>query len=148
MKTVQRKDIIKDIHRRTNGILTLKEVELVVSLYEDSIADFISEAYKVQLSGLFTLEPAIQSARQGNHIVTGERINIPEKPTVKFRQGRAIKRALEQLTIEDIKVAKTMPAASPQNIDKRAETRDNFAKRKSTTNVIDAMNKAVNKPDK
>ena len=142
MKTIQRKDIIKDVHRRTKGLLTVKEVELVVSLYEDSIADFISEAYKVQLSGLLTLEPVVQSARTGRHIVTGERMEVPEKPTVRFRQGRAIKRALENLTVDEIRIAHTLPTTSPYRTDKKAKTRDGFAKA-NTPNVINAMNDAL-----
>lgn len=146
MKTVQRKDIIKDIHERTDGLLTVKEVELIVSLYEEAISDFISEAYKVQLSGFLTLEPVVQAARTGRHIVTGERLNVPEKPSIKLRQGRAIKRALEAMSVDDIKVAQTISSTSPHRVSKKSRTGKGFAK-KNTPNVIEAINGAIEKDE-
>lgn len=141
MKTAQRKDIIKDIHRRTEGLLTLKEVELVVSLYGDSISDFLSEGYKVQLTGLYSIEPVIQSPRKGRHIKTGERLNVPEKPAAKFRPGRGIKRAMRELTVEDIRVANTVPSDSPALIDRRAKTGPNFGKKDTRKQNLDKINK-------
>lgn len=141
MKTVQKKEIIDDIERRLEGLINRNEIELILRYERDAVNDFISRGYKVQITGLYSVEPVIQKARKGRHIQTGEPINIPEKPAVKFRPGRAMKRAVEELTVEDVKVSQTAPSKSPARTTSTTRTRENFGQTEQRKkNAMDTLN--------
>ena len=77
-----------------NPDLRTEEVEQVVDLFFDEIAQRLSEGGRVELRGFGTFSTRQRDARSGRNPRTGDSVNVPAKKVPYFKPGKEIRERL------------------------------------------------------
>lgn len=94
-------ELVSFIAEKSEGILTKKQAELAVNLFEYAVEEALRNGDKLQLVGFMSIEPVGRNARKGRNPQTGEEIEIPAKMDVKIKAGKRLEKAVEGLNVND-----------------------------------------------
>ena len=77
-----------------NPELRAEEVEQVVDLFFDEIAQRLAEGGRVELRGFGTFSTRQRDARSGRNPRTGDSVDVPAKKVPYFKPGKEIRERL------------------------------------------------------
>ena len=77
-----------------NPGLKSEEIEQVVDIFFDEIAQRLAEGGRVELRGFGAFSTRERAARTGRNPRTGETVDVPAKRVPYFRPGKEMRRAL------------------------------------------------------
>jgi integration host factor subunit beta len=77
-----------------NPELRAEEIEQVVDIFFDEIAQRLAEGGRVELRGFGAFSTREREARQGRNPRTGESVSVPAKTVPYFKAGKEIRRKL------------------------------------------------------
>jgi integration host factor subunit beta len=81
----------------SNGILTRKESEVIVSLVFDSMSEALKEGEKVEIRGFGSFTIRDRDAREARNPKSGELVKIPSKKTPFFKTGKDLRERVNNL---------------------------------------------------
>ena len=79
-----------------NPELRAEEVEQVVDIFFEEIAERLSEGGRVELRGFGAFSVRNRQARQGRNPRTGELVDVPAKRVPYFKPGKEIRERLNE----------------------------------------------------
>jgi integration host factor subunit beta len=89
MQTITKKELIDRIAEKTASKRVV--VKRIVQLFLDEIVDELSRGNRLEFRDFGVFESKIRQARTAQNPKTLERVEVPEKRTVKFKVGRVMK---------------------------------------------------------
>jgi integration host factor subunit beta len=92
MKTVTKKELIDRIADRTGNKRVV--VKRIIQTFLDEVMDELGAGNRLEFRDFGVFESKIRAARVAQNPKTLERVEVPEKRTVKFKVGRVMKMKL------------------------------------------------------
>jgi len=92
MKTVTKKELIDRIADRTGNKRVV--VKRIIQSFLDEVMDELGAGNRLEFRDFGVFESKIRAARVAQNPKTLERVEVPEKRTVKFKVGRVMKMKL------------------------------------------------------
>ncbi|MGE4618367.1 MAG: HU family DNA-binding protein [Planctomycetota bacterium] len=96
MMTVTKRDLVQRISEAT-GVQQQKAKE-VIQGFLDQIISELATGNRLEFRDFGVFEPKSKAPRTARNPRTGERIQVPEKVTVKFKAGRMMKEQMQPST--------------------------------------------------
>ncbi len=90
-----RSELLQELHR-DNPELRAEEIEQVVDIFFDEIAQRLAEGGRVELRGFGAFSTREREARTGRNPRTGEAVAVPAKRVPYFKAGKEIRRRLNE----------------------------------------------------
>lgn len=90
-----RSELLQALHR-DNPELRNEEVEQVVDIFFDEIAERLAEGGRVELRGFGAFSTRERNARQGRNPRTGEPVDVPAKRVPYFKPGKEMRRRINE----------------------------------------------------
>jgi integration host factor subunit beta len=90
-----RSELVQVLHR-DNPELHADEVEQLVDIFFEEIAERLAEGGRVELRGFGAFSTREREARQGRNPRTGEPVDVPAKRVPFFKAGKEIKARLNE----------------------------------------------------
>lgn len=109
-KTLSRSDIVKLMAEKSKEgevSFSQRDCSCALNYLKDAIVQSLATGYKVQLTGLLTLQPSYRSSRKGNNVVTGEVMDIPETIVLSIKAGNCLREAVKAMDKATLKAIKT-----------------------------------------
>ncbi|KUO52833.1 MAG: integration host factor subunit beta [Sphingomonadales bacterium BRH_c3] len=88
-----RSELLQALHR-DNPELRAEEVEQVVDIFFDEIAERLAEGGRVELRGFGAFSTREREARQGRNPRTGETVDVPSKRVPYFKPGKDMRKRI------------------------------------------------------
>jgi integration host factor subunit beta len=88
-----RSELIEKVAERLDGF-TLKQTEIIVETFFDSIKEALSKGEKVELRGFGNFRLKTRQPRKARNPKTGEAVDVPEKRVVYFKTGKELREKL------------------------------------------------------
>ncbi len=88
-----RSELLQALHQ-DNPELRAEEVEQIVDIFFDEIAQRLSEGGRVELRGFGAFSTREREARQGRNPRTGAAVDVPAKRVPYFKAGKDMRRRL------------------------------------------------------
>ena len=88
-----RSELLQELHK-DNPDLRAEEIEQVVDVFFDEIAQRLAEGGRVELRGFGAFSTRERDARVGRNPRTGEAVNVPAKRVPYFKAGKEIRKRL------------------------------------------------------
>lgn len=92
MTTVTKKDLIDRIADRTGNKRVV--VKRIIQSFLDDIVEELGKGNRLEFRDFGVFESRVRAARVAQNPKTLERVEVPEKRTVKFKVGRIMKQKL------------------------------------------------------
>lgn len=90
-----RSELLHELHR-DNPELRAEEIEQVVDVFFDEIAQRLAEGGRVELRGFGAFSTREREARTGRNPRTGETVEVPAKRVPYFKAGKEIRERLNE----------------------------------------------------
>lgn len=90
-----RSELLQELHK-DNPELRAEEIEQVVDIFFDEIAQRLAEGGRVELRGFGAFSTREREARSGRNPRTGETVPVPEKRVPYFKAGKEIRERLNE----------------------------------------------------
>jgi integration host factor subunit beta len=90
-----RSELLQELHR-DNPDLRADEIEQVVDIFFDEIAQRLAEGGRVELRGFGAFSTRDREARSGRNPRTGEAVDVPSKRVPYFKAGKEIRERLNK----------------------------------------------------
>ena len=94
MRTVTKRDLVQAIAEETN--VQQQKAKEVIQAFLDRIIDELANGNRLEFRDFGVFEPKAKAPRIARNPRTGDKINVPEKITVKFKAGRMMKEKLQK----------------------------------------------------
>lgn len=88
-----RSELLQELHK-DNPDLRADEIEQVVDVFFDEIAQRLAEGGRVELRGFGAFSTRDREARSGRNPRTGETVAVPSKRVPYFKAGKEIRERL------------------------------------------------------
>lgn len=88
-----RSELLQELHK-DNPDLRADEIEQVVDIFFDEIAQRLAEGGRVELRGFGAFSTRDREARSGRNPRTGETVAVPSKRVPYFKAGKEIRERL------------------------------------------------------
>jgi len=88
-----RSELLQELHK-DNPELRAEEIEQVVDIFFDEIAQRLAEGGRVELRGFGAFSTREREARSGRNPRTGETVAVPSKRVPYFKAGKEIRERL------------------------------------------------------
>ncbi|WP_086618223.1 integration host factor subunit beta [Erythrobacter tepidarius] len=88
-----RSELLQELHK-DNPDLRAEEIEQVVDIFFDEIAQRLAEGGRVELRGFGAFSTRKREARSGRNPRTGETVKVPAKRVPYFKAGKEIRERL------------------------------------------------------
>lgn len=88
-----RSELLQELHK-DNPDLRAEEIEQVVDIFFDEIAERLAEGGRVELRGFGAFSTREREARTGRNPRTGESVSVPAKRVPYFKAGKEIRNRL------------------------------------------------------
>ena len=88
-----RSELLQELHR-DNPELRAEEIEQVVDIFFDEIAQRLAEGGRVELRGFGAFSTREREARSGRNPRTGDAVDVPAKRVPYFKAGKEIRERL------------------------------------------------------
>jgi integration host factor subunit beta len=92
-----RSKLIDKVSERLDGF-TLKQTEIIVETFFDSIKEALGRGEKVELRGFGNFRLKTRRPRKARNPKTGEAVDVPGKRVVYFRTGKELRELLNSLS--------------------------------------------------
>lgn len=90
-----RSELLQQLHK-DNPDLKSEEVEQVVEIFFDEIAERLAAGGRVELRGFGAFSTREREARTGRNPRTGEQVEVPAKKVPYFKAGKEIRKRLNE----------------------------------------------------
>lgn len=90
-----RSELLQELHK-DNPDLRSDEIEQVVDVFFDEIAQRLAEGGRVELRGFGAFSTREREARTGRNPRTGESVAVPAKRVPYFKAGKEIRQRLNE----------------------------------------------------
>ncbi len=90
-----RSELLSELHK-DNPELRAEEIEQVVDIFFDEIANRLAEGGRVELRGFGAFSTREREARTGRNPRTGEAVSVPAKRVPYFKAGKEIRERLNE----------------------------------------------------
>lgn len=90
-----RSELLTELTKENPG-LRAEEVEQVVNIFFDEIAQRLSEGGRVELRGFGAFSTRDREARRGRNPRTGQAVDVPAKRVPYFRPGKDMRESLNE----------------------------------------------------
>lgn len=90
-----RSELLQELHK-DNPELRAEEIEQVVDIFFDEIAQRLAEGGRVELRGFGAFSTREREARSGRNPRTGETVKVPSKRVPYFKAGKEIRERLNE----------------------------------------------------
>ena len=88
-----RSELLQELHR-DNPELRAEEIEQMVDVFFDEIAQRLAEGGRVELRGFGAFSTREREARQGRNPRTGDPVDVPAKRVPYFKPGKEMRSVL------------------------------------------------------
>ena len=88
-----RSELLQALHR-DNPELRAEEVEQVVDIFFEEIAERLAEGGRVELRGFGAFSTRQRESRQGRNPRTGETVEVPSKSVPYFKPGKEMRKRI------------------------------------------------------
>jgi len=88
-----RSELLQELHK-DNPDLRAEEIEQVVDVFFDEVAQRLAEGGRVELRGFGAFSTREREARVGRNPRTGEAVEVPAKRVPYFKAGKEIRKRL------------------------------------------------------
>ncbi|MEE1876476.1 integration host factor subunit beta [Altererythrobacter litoralis] len=88
-----RSELLQALHR-DNPELRAEEVEQVVDIFFEEIAERLAEGGRVELRGFGAFSTRQRESRQGRNPRTGETVDVPSKRVPYFKPGKEMRKRI------------------------------------------------------
>ena len=88
-----RSELLQALHR-DNPDLRAEEIEQVVDVFFDEIAERLADGGRVELRGFGAFSTRQREARQGRNPRTGETVEVPAKRVPYFKPGKEMRKRI------------------------------------------------------
>ncbi|MFZ9394524.1 MAG: integration host factor subunit beta [Erythrobacter sp.] len=88
-----RSELLQVLHR-DNPELRAEEVEQVVDIFFDEIAERLADGGRVELRGFGAFSTRQRESRQGRNPRTGEMVDVPSKRVPYFKPGKEMRKRI------------------------------------------------------
>jgi integration host factor subunit beta len=88
-----RSELLQALHR-DNPELRAEEVEQVVDIFFEKIAERLAEGGRVELRGFGAFSTRQRESRQGRNPRTGEKVDVPSKRVPYFKPGKEMRKRI------------------------------------------------------
>lgn len=88
------------------GKLSIVQSKEIIGTIVDCICDALSDGQKVQMMGFLTINPVFRPEHEGNDVMSGEKMTIPDSVGFNAKVGKKLKdiaKELPQATFDKIK---------------------------------------------
>ena len=90
-----RSELLQALHR-DNPDLRAEEVEQVVDIFFEEIAERLADGGRVELRGFGAFSTRQREARQGRNPRTGEAVEVPAKRVPYFKPGKEMRKRINE----------------------------------------------------
>ena len=92
-----RSDLVEALAERF-GQLTQRDAEFAVKSILDAMSEALVNGHRIEIRGFGSFSVNHRSPRMGRNPRSGEKVAIPEKRVPHFKQGKALREAIELRT--------------------------------------------------
>ena len=93
MRTITKRDLVQLIAEKTN--VQQQKAKEVIQCFLDEIITELANGNRLEFRDFGVFEPRKKAPRLARNPRTGEKIQVPQKVTVKFKAGRMMKERLQ-----------------------------------------------------
>ena len=93
MRTITKRDLVQLIAEKTN--VQQQKAKEVIQCFLDEIIAELANGNRLEFRDFGVFEPRKKAPRLARNPRTGEKIQVPQKITVKFKAGRMMKERLQ-----------------------------------------------------
>ncbi len=97
MNTITKKDFVQRIAEETG--VSKVEVTNVVQAFLDLVIDELAKGNRLEFRGFGVFEVKLRKRRQAQNPKTLEKVVVPERMVVKFKEGKLLKQKLESQSL-------------------------------------------------
>src|SRR5512136_78929 len=94
MQTVTKRELVQRIAEKT-GVQQVSAKEVIQS-FLDEIIEELAKGNRLEFRDFGVFEPKSKAHRVARNPRTGEKVEVPEKTTVKFKVGRLMKKRIQK----------------------------------------------------
>lgn len=111
MQTVTKRELVQRIAEKT-GVQQISAKEVIQS-FLDEIINELSKGNRLEFRDFGVFEPKSKAHRVARNPRTGDKVEVPQKTTVKFKVGRLMKSKIQGDEAGTAPAAQSSPAESP-----------------------------------
>lgn len=100
MSATTKTELIAEVAKRTGT--SRAATKRTIDAFLDEVLDTMREGARLPIEGFGTFEVVTRGARKGRNPRTGEEIDIPERPKVKFVPGKHLKAISDNPPVGDV----------------------------------------------
>ena len=93
METITKRELVQRIAEKT-GVQQLSAKEVIQSFLDEIITE-LAKGNRLEFRDFGVFEPKSKAQRVARNPRTGEKVQVPEKTTVKFKVGRLMKKRIQ-----------------------------------------------------
>ena len=93
MQTVTKRELVQRIAEKT-GVQQVSAKEIIQTFLDEIIIE-LAHGNRLEFRDFGVFEPKTKARRIARNPRTGERVEVPEKTTVKFKVGRLMKQRIQ-----------------------------------------------------
>ncbi len=94
MQTVTKRELVQRVAEKT-GVQQINAKE-VIQCFLDEIINELARGNRLEFRDFGVFEPKSKASRVARNPRTGEKVEVPEKTTVKFKVGRLMKKKIQK----------------------------------------------------
>jgi len=109
MQTVTKRELVQRIAEKT-GVQQISAKEVIQSFLDEIITE-LSKGNRLEFRDFGVFEPKSKAHRVARNPRTGDKVEVPQKTTVKFKVGRLMKKKIQHEADADSKSTAEMQGA-------------------------------------
>jgi integration host factor subunit beta len=94
MQTVTKRELVQRVAEKT-GVQQINAKEVIQS-FLDEIINELAKGNRLEFRDFGVFEPKTKASRVARNPRTGDKVEVPEKTTVKFKVGRLMKKKIQK----------------------------------------------------
>ena len=94
MQTITKRELVQRVAEKT-GVQQINAKE-VIQAFLDEIINELAKGNRLEFRDFGVFEPKNKASRVARNPRTGEKVEVPEKTTVKFKVGRLMKKKIQK----------------------------------------------------
>ena len=94
MQTVTKRELVQRIAEKT-GVQQISAKDVIQSFLDEIISE-LSKGNRLEFRDFGVFEPKSKAHRVARNPRTGDKVEVPEKTTVKFKVGRLMKKRIQK----------------------------------------------------
>lgn len=99
MQTVTKRELVQRIAEKT-GVQQISAKEVIQS-FLDEIIEELAKGNRLEFRDFGVFEPKSKAHRVARNPRTGDKVEVPQKTTVKFKVGRLMKKRIQREEVTD-----------------------------------------------